>query len=230
MQPSVGEAHRIPTGQKTSEVYLCKEVFMGKFIVLENPKTKHILYGVPVSWDTESTWCYAPTLKGAEDGAIQCGSLEIGHGRVNIDDLTKQIMELVQRHTDCSGKGLTGFRCCLERDLKILLENSIRVGFAMGVEFERARPESMKYTIPKRAPRYSFGDVLVTRAGFRGQVNMMFADYEAVLHAGVVAEDWLEIQKNPPSTKDQVFYHLVGDGSVLAGEQDVYSAMSLKNE
>ena len=55
---------------------------------------------------------------------------------------------------------------------------------------------------------------------------MMFADYEAALHAGIVSVNWFDIQKIPPSTKDQVFYHLVGDGAVLAGELDVYPAMT----
>lgn len=79
-------------------------------------------------------------------------------------------------------------------------------------------------TIPHRVPKYAFGEVLVTRSGFRGFVNRMFVDFEAVLSAGLVSENWFEIQNVPPSTKDQIFYSLVGDGAVLAGEDDVYSA------
>jgi hypothetical protein len=84
----------------------------------------------------------------------------------------------------------------------------------------------MKVKIPKRSPKYNFGDVLVSRNGFRGRVNMMFADFNAVLDSEVVSRKWFEIQTLPPSTKDQVFYHLVGDGAVLAGELDVYPAMA----
>lgn len=78
--------------------------------------------------------------------------------------------------------------------------------------------------IPNRAPKYAFGQTLVTRRGFRGRVRMMFANFEAVIATGVVGEHWFGIQKLPPSTKDQVFYILVGDGAVVAGEEDVYSA------
>jgi len=78
--------------------------------------------------------------------------------------------------------------------------------------------------IPQCAPKYNFGDVLVSQRGFRGRVNMIFANYDAVLSAGIVSENWLKIQEVPPSTKDQVFYSLVGDGAILVGEKDVYSA------
>jgi hypothetical protein len=81
--------------------------------------------------------------------------------------------------------------------------------------------------IPERAPKYSFGDVLVTKGGFRGRVSMMFANYDAILSAGIVGANWFDIQKIRPSTKDQVFYHLVGAGAALAGELDVYSALEI---
>ena len=80
--------------------------------------------------------------------------------------------------------------------------------------------------IPERAPKYNFGDVLVSERGFRGRVSMMFANYDAVQSAGIVGRDWFDIQKIKPSTKDQVFYHLVGDGAALVGELDVYPAMT----
>jgi hypothetical protein len=86
----------------------------------------------------------------------------------------------------------------------------------------------MKAKIPKRSPKYNFGDVLVSKRGFRGRVNMMFANYEAILSAGVVSGNWFDIQEIPPSTKDQVFYSLVGDGAALAGELDVYPAMTTR--
>lgn len=83
-----------------------------------------------------------------------------------------------------------------------------------------------KEIIPKRTQKYNFGDVLVGSNGFRGRVSMMFANYAAVLSAGIVGRDWFDIQTIPPSTKDQVFYHLVGDGAVLEGELDVYPAVT----
>jgi len=78
--------------------------------------------------------------------------------------------------------------------------------------------------IPSRAPKYAFGEVLVNRHGFRGKVRMMFVDFKALLAAGIVGDHWLGIQTIPPSTTDQIFYILVGDGAVIAGENDVYSA------
>lgn len=93
-------------------------------------------------------------------------------------------------------------------------------------EFDVIAADEHKY--PERAPKYNFGDVLVSKRGFRGRVTMMFANYDAVLSAGIVGRNWFDIQEIPPSTKDQVFYHLVGDGAALAGELDVYPAMTTR--
>lgn len=83
--------------------------------------------------------------------------------------------------------------------------------------------------IPQRAPKYNFGDVLINKHGFRGRVTMMFANYDAVVSTGIVARSWFDIQVTPPSTKDQIFYHIVGNGSVIAGELDVHPAATIRS-
>lgn len=76
-------------------------------------------------------------------------------------------------------------------------------------------------TVPRRRARHGFGDTLVDRYGFRGQVDAIYADYDAAVSTGIVPSEWFDMQEIPPSTRDQVFYSLVGPGgAVLVGELD----------
>ena len=87
------------------------------------------------------------------------------------------------------------------------------------------RPNGVR--IPTRTPRWSFGARLVTRHDFVGVVDCIYVDYYAARGSNAVGQGWFEAQDLPPSTKNQIFYSLVGDnnsGAVLSGEQDIREA------
>lgn len=89
-------------------------------------------------------------------------------------------------------------------------------------------PEAPK--ILQRFPKYPLGARLRWR-GVEGPVVAIHADYDAAMPFCGYSPDWYEVQKDPPSSKDQVFYSLlmtvkhkgkrVATGTVIAGENDV---------
>lgn len=85
-------------------------------------------------------------------------------------------------------------------------------------------------TILQRFPKYPLGARLRWR-GVVGRVFAIYSDYDAAMPFVGYSPEWCEIQREPPSSKDQVFYSLlmtiehkgrrIATGTVLAGENDV---------
>lgn len=76
---------------------------------------------------------------------------------------------------------------------------------------------------PRRTPKWGFGQTLRDKYGFVGRVDSMYADYYAATYCFVIPPDWFQAQQTTPSTKDQVFYGIVGldgIGTSLVGEND----------
>jgi hypothetical protein len=88
------------------------------------------------------------------------------------------------------------------------------------MSYTGTRPTGPKPQI--RKPKYAFGDVLENRHGFRGYVTEVYADMWAAIDGLAVPKDWFERQEIPPSSKEQVFYGLIGleSGAALVGEDD----------
>jgi hypothetical protein len=88
--------------------------------------------------------------------------------------------------------------------------------------------------ILKRFPKFPLGCTLRIREHI-GIVDAIFCDYRAAQNCGIVTGGWMEIQKFPPSSEDQIFYSIItlermgenGDGplfisgGILGGENDV---------
>lgn len=60
---------------------------------------------------------------------------------------------------------------------------------------------------------------------FIGRIDAVYADYWAAIEAGAVEEGWFEDLDSPPSTKDQVFYSVVGatQGAILTTKETLVS-------
>lgn len=74
-----------------------------------------------------------------------------------------------------------------------------------------------------RHPKYMLGEI-VRRRDFVGFIDTIYLDYWAALDAFIVPEGWFENQTYPISSKDQIFYGIVGDkgkGSILTGENEI---------
>lgn len=85
--------------------------------------------------------------------------------------------------------------------------------------FQRARDN----VFPHRAPKFFLGNRLRNQHGFVGFVTAIYADYWAAVEGNAVPAGWFAMQKTAPSTKDQVFYGIVGrggDGACLVGETE----------
>jgi hypothetical protein len=84
--------------------------------------------------------------------------------------------------------------------------------------------------ILQRFPKYPLGVKLRWR-GVVGGVYAIHADYNAAMPFASYSPEFYEVQKDPPSSQDQVFYSLlvtiehkgrrVATGTVIAGENDV---------
>lgn len=80
---------------------------------------------------------------------------------------------------------------------------------------------------PWRPSKFSLGAKLITHHEFVGYVDAIYVDYWAARCSNVIPVGWFEVQDLPPSTKDQVFYSLVGEGgqgAVLIGESEAQLA------
>ena len=102
------------------------------------------------------------------------------------------------------------------------------VGIGAGPPNYDFYPDAPK--ILQRFPKYPLGARLRWR-GVVGRVFAIYPDYDAAMPFVGYSPEWYEIQRDPPSSKDQVFYSLlmtveykgrkVATGAVLAGENDV---------
>lgn len=104
----------------------------------------------------------------------------------------------------------------------------LAIGIGAGPPNYDYYPDAPK--ILQRFPKYPLGAKLRWR-GVVGRVFAIYPDHSAAMPFAGYSLEWYEIQKDPPSSKDQVFYSLlmtienkgrkVATGSVLAGENDV---------
>lgn len=77
--------------------------------------------------------------------------------------------------------------------------------------------------LPKSAPKYLLGQVVVEPYGASGRIDAIYADLQSALDSFVIKPGWYEqLEKKPKAPKTGIWYGVILlDGSVIAGEDDL---------